>query len=43
MDSAWKMKADVFLNGEAVDPVDSMVFLGITIDSKLQWGSYFDD
>ena len=34
------VKADVLLNGEAVDPVDSTVFPGITIDSKLQWGRY---
>ena len=32
------VKADVLLNGKPVDPVDSTVFLGITIDFKLQWG-----
>ena len=28
------VKANVLLNSEPVDPVDSTVFLGITIDSK---------
>ena len=30
------------MNGEPVDPVDSTVFLGITIDSQLQWGPHID-
>ena len=36
------VKADVLLNGEPVDPVDSTVFLGITIDSTLQWLPHID-
>ena len=28
------------LNGETLDLVDSAVFLGITVDSKLQWGPH---
>ena len=34
------VKADVLLNGEAVDPVDFTLFLGIIIDSKLHWGPH---
>ena len=30
------------MNGEPVDPADSTVFLGITIESKLQWGPHID-
>ena len=36
------VKADVLLNGKPVDRVDSTIFFGITIDSKLQWGSHID-
>ena len=35
-------KSDVLLNDEAVDPVDSRVFLSIIIDSKLPWVLYID-
>ena len=31
------------MNGEVVDPVDSKVFLGTTIDSKLQRGRHIDE
>ena len=36
------VKADVLFNGESVDPTDSTVSLGITIDSKLQWEPHID-
>ncbi|CAK1591486.1 unnamed protein product [Parnassius mnemosyne] len=33
-----KLSTNVFLNGEELSPVESTVFLGITLDAKLQWG-----
>ncbi|CAK1581342.1 unnamed protein product [Parnassius mnemosyne] len=34
------LNTNVFLNGEELSPVVSTVFLGITLDAKLQWGPH---
>ena len=36
--NTFYVKVDLLLNGESVNPVDSTIFLDITIDSKLHRG-----
>ncbi|MBF2463459.1 reverse transcriptase family protein, partial [Listeria welshimeri] len=35
-------QTSVFIDGEKMEPVESTVFLGITVDSKLQWGPHIE-
>lgn len=37
-----QLSTNVQLNGVELDPVESTVFLGITVDAKLQWGPHIN-
>ncbi|CAH2218019.1 jg27644 [Pararge aegeria aegeria] len=37
------VKTTILLNNEELNPVDTTVFLGITLDAKLQWGPHVNN
>lgn len=37
-----KTTTDIKIKGQNLDPVESTVFLGVTLDSKLQWDQHID-
>lgn len=42
MPNVRQLRTIVQLNGIELDPVESTVFLGITVDAKLQWGPHIN-